>query len=347
VTKKKAKNTKSKTPERALLERARFEEARQLIRSAQYPLLTCHISPDGDAVGSLVALGRALRQIGQEPLLLCEDPIPSSFDYIPGVEEIVREVDEPDGVSCDLVIYLDCSDRSRGGRFPQAPAFEDVPLLNIDHHMTNLNFGDVNLVDPQASSTAQIVLRLLEHAGIPLDVEIATALLVGIVADTRGFRTNNVTAQVMAAALRLMEAGASLPYVAYNSLDRHPTSAIRLWGAALSNLRVEGGVAWAAITLAMRRAAGHEGNGDAGLVSFLVGAEDADVAAVFTEREEGRIEVGLRAVPGFDVARVALRFGGGGHALAAGCDLPGPLEEAQTCLLEALQAELARQRQAG
>lgn len=324
------------------LSQACLSQAHQLVRSAQRPLLVCHISPDGDAVGSLMGLGLALRHVDLEPVLACADPIPASFDHVPGVKAIVQET----GASHDLVISLDCADRGRGGHFLQSPAFKDAPLLNIDHHATNLNFGDVNLVDPHASSTAEIVLRLLEHMAVPLDAEIATALLIGIVADTRGFRTSNVTARVMEAALQLIEAGASLSYVTRNSLDRRPAAAIHLWGAALSRLQVRDRVIWTSIPLAMRRAVGYEGDGDASLVSFLVGAEEADVAAVFIERKDGRIEVSLRAVPGFDVAQVALQFGGGGHALAAGCDLPGPLEEAQARVLDAVRAALARQRQA-
>ncbi|MDY6875277.1 MAG: bifunctional oligoribonuclease/PAP phosphatase NrnA [Chloroflexota bacterium] len=317
-----------------------LKQASQLIRSAHRPLLICHIAPDGDAIGSLTGLGWALRHKALEPIMACSDPIPARFNYIPGVSDIVQDVN----VSFDLVISLDCSDLKRLGRFPQMPAFDSTPLLNIDHHLTNLDFGDVNLVDPHASSTAEIVLRLLEYMALPLDAELSTCLLTGIVGDTRGFRTSNVTIQVMDAALRLMKAGASLPYVTQHGLDRRPTAAIRLWGAALAQLQIKNRVIWVSIPLAVRRATGYMGNGDAGLVSFLVSADDADVAVVFVEREDGRIEVGLRAVPGFNVARVALRLGGGGHALAAGCNLPGPPEEAQTRVLAALWADLARQR---
>jgi len=315
-------------------------QASQLIRSAHCPLLICHIAPDGDAIGSLTGLGRALRQMGLEPIMACSDPIPARFNYIPGVSAIVQDV----SVAFDLIISLDCSDLKRLGHFSQMPTFGGVPLLNVDHHLTNLGFGDVNLVDPHASSAAEIVLWLLEHMALPLDAELATCLLTGIVADTRGLRTSNVTIQVMDAVLRLMRAGASLSYVTHHSLDYRPTSAIRLWGAALSQLQIEGRVIWASIPLAVRRAVGYVGNGDAGLVSFLVSADDADVAVVFVERDDGRIEVSLRAMPGFDVAQVALQLGGGGHALAAGCNLPGPPEEAQARVLDALRADLARQR---
>jgi phosphoesterase RecJ-like protein len=133
-----------------------------------------------------------------------------------------------------------------------------------------------------------------------------------------------------------MRAGASLPYIMQYGLDRRPTAAILLWREALASLQIKERVGWASITVEMRRAAGYVGNGDAGLVSFLVSAEDADVAAVFVEREDGLVEVGLRAMPGFDVAQVALELGGGGHALAAGFTAPGPLENVQARVLAML-----------
>jgi len=317
-----------------------LEQVSQLIRSAHCPLLISHIAPDGDAIGSLTGLGWGLRLMGLEPIMACSDPVPARFNHIPGADAIVQDVEAP----FDLVIALDCSDLKRLGHFPDMPAFGGVPLLNIDHHVTNLNFGDVNLVDPRAASATEIVLRLLEYMAVPLNAELATCLLTGIVTDTRGFRTSNVTIQVMDAALRLMKAGASLPYITQHSLDRRPTTALRLWGAALAQLHVVDGVIWTSIPLAMRRATGYTGNGDAGLVSFLISADDAEVAIVFIEREDGRIEVGFRAVLGFDVARVALQLGGGGHTLAAGCNLPGPLEEAQAHVLTVLRSDLASQR---
>ncbi len=319
---------------------AALKQASQLIRAAHHPLLVCHISPDGDAVGSLTALGWALHQMGLRPALACSDPIPAQFDYIPGARTIVQEINTP----FDLVVCVDCSDRERLGRFLELPAFGSVPLVNIDHHVTNACFGTVNLVDPEASSTAEIVLRLLDAMRIPLSTESATCLLAGIVSDTRGFRTGNTTVEVVETALRLMRAGASLPTVAHHSLDRRSTSAIRLWGAALAQLHVEDRLLWTSILQAMRRTTGHAGNGDFKLANFLITADDVDAAAVFVERDDGRIEVSLRAAPGFDVTPVALQFGGGGHTLAAGCNIPGPLEEAQDRVLAVLRAEIARQR---
>jgi phosphoesterase RecJ-like protein len=319
---------------------AALKQASQLIRAAHQPLLVCHISPDGDAVGSLTGLGWALRQMDQQPILACADHIPSQFNYIPGAETIVQEVGQP----FDLVISVDCADLGRLGRFSQLPEFGQRPLVNVDHHVTNPGFGTVNLVDPEASSSAEIVLRLLDAIQVTLSTEAATCLLAGIVSDTRGFRTETTTVEVVEAALRLMKAGVSLPTVAHHALDRRPTAAVLLWGAALAQLHIEDHVIWTGISQAMRRAAGYAGNGDAKLANFLVTADDADAIAVFTECDDGRVEVSLRAIPGFDVTPVAIQFGGGGHALAAGCTILGSLEKVQAGVVAALRADIARQR---
>jgi phosphoesterase RecJ-like protein len=274
------------------------------------------------------------------PLLVCSDPIPTTLFYIPGADTIVNKIEKP----FDLLITLDISDLGRIGHLLEVVQSRDVPLLNIDHHVTNEGFGDVNLVDASASSTAEIVLQLLESMTVPLDLDMATALLMGIVADTRGFRTSNVTVQVVEAALKLMKAGASLPKVSRLCLDSRPTVALHLWGAALSGLQVKDRVIWTSIPRAMRQATGYTGSGDASLASFLISADDADAAAVFVECEDGHVEVGLRAKPGFNVAKVALLFGGGGHALAAGCQMPGPLEDAIPRFLKELTLGLAAQR---
>jgi phosphoesterase RecJ-like protein len=244
----------------------------------------------------------------------------------------------------DLVVAVDCSHPDRLGHFSELPHFDQHPLVNIDHHVTNVNFGDVNVVDPEASSTAEVILELLDQLDIGLDDRLATCLLIGIVTDTRGFRTNNVTPRVMEGALRLMEAGASLPYVSQHALDRRPMAVIRLWGEALPRLRFEDGIVWCSMPLEMRRRVGYQGGGDAGLASFLLSADEADVSLVLVEQDDGQIDVGLRAMPGFDVAQLALRLGGGGHALAAGFNTEGPLGQAEKRVLDALRSDLARQR---
>jgi len=313
----------------------------RLLREARRPLLVTHIAPDGDAVGSLLGMGWMLQALGGEPVLTCQDPLPRRFSYLPGFDGVLNRVPEE---PFDLVVALDCSDPERMGSVGLTARSANVPLVNVDHHLTNLHFGTANLVDAEAVSTTHILYRLMQHLRLPLDERISLCLLTGLVTDTRGFRTANVTPEVLRVAVELMEAGASLPLVARNGLDRRPVAALRLWGIALGRMEIADGLAWTTIPLTMRRAVGHDGHGDAGLASLLISAEGVSVAAVFTEREDGRIEVGLRAVPGFDVSGVALALGGGGHALASGCLVPGPLEEAERRVLRALREDIARQR---
>lgn len=311
-----------------------------LLLGCSRPLLVTHIAPDGDAVGSLLGLGWALRALDISPTLACQDSLPRRFDFLPGFDEVTsRPTDQ-----FDLVVSLDCSDADRLGTIGSLPAIQGLPLLNIDHHLTNVEFGTVDLVDAGAVSTTHVLYHLIRHMKVPLDERIASCLLTGLVTDTRGFRTSNVTAEVLQVAVEFVEMGAALPVIARNGLDRRPLSALRLWGEALSRLRFKDGVVWAALPLEAQQAANHEGQGSAGLTSLLIGAEEASVSAVLMERSDGQVEVSFRAVPGFDVAQVALTLGGGGHALAAGCLIPGPLEEAERQVLEMLHQSLNRQR---
>lgn len=322
------------------MKRKALDRSCDLLLGCSHPLLVTHVAPDGDAVGSLLGLGWALRALDISPALACQDSLPRRFDFLPAFDEVTsRPTDH-----FDLLVSLDCSDADRMGAIGSLPALQGLPLLNIDHHLTNLEFGTVNLVDAEAVSTTHILYHLIRHMGVPLDERIATCLLTGLATDTRGFRTSNVTAEVLQAAVEFVEAGAALPVIARNGLDRRPLSALQLWGEALSRLRFNDGVVWTTLPLEAQRAAKHEGQGSAGLTSLLIGAEEASVAVVFTERVDGQVEVGFRAVPGFDVAQVALALGGGGHALAAGCLVPGPLEKAERQVLEILHESLTRQR---
>jgi phosphoesterase RecJ-like protein len=354
-----------------------WEAAVELIRRSTRILLICHVSPDGDAIGSLLGLGLGLRALGKTPTLACESPAPPKFSFLPGFDTIVNTIDADPrtksfGLSLrtkpfDLVIGLDCSDKARLGKIynadpPARQAFTrppdttplqegasglvGLPLINIDHHITNLYFGDVNLVDHKAASTAEIVLILLDRLGVSTDHDggsIATCLLTGIVTDTQGFRTSNVTPRVMEAAVRLMEAGASLSEVTHHAFGQRPLVELSLLAQGLSRMQVEGALAWSEITLAARRACGHKGSSDAGLVGMLVRTKEIHMAAVFAEKENSQVEIRFRADPGFDVAQLALSLGGGGHPAASGCTIDGSLEAAKARVLPMLRAALKEQ----
>ncbi len=314
------------------------EQARQALKEAQRVAVATHVSPDADAISSAIGLVQILRRLGKTAEAFCDDDLPARLRALPHAEEIARVARG----SFDLLVSLDASDPGRLGK-----AFAElhgIPMLNIDHHVTNTHFGTINWVDPSAVATAEMVFWLAEDLGVTLDEELASILLAGIVGDTMGLRTANVNARVLQEVTQLMEAGASLPALIDALFNRRPLAAIRLFGQALAGVQMEDGVIWTVITREMRAASGLTHANDLSLSSFLIGAEEARIAAVFTERDDGKVEVSMRARPGYDVARVALAFGGGGHPPAAGCLLPGPLEEAIPPVLAALKAA-ARDRQ--
>jgi phosphoesterase RecJ-like protein len=326
-----------------------WETAVKQIRRATSILLICHVSPDGDAIGSLLGLGLGLRLLGKEPTMACEDLPPSKFQFLPGYASVVNQLD---ATVFDLVIGLDSSDPARLGSVYDRRTLADVPLINIDHHVTNLFFGDLNLVDPKAASTAEIVLTLLDHLEISIDQDstdtstlsgIATCLLTGIVTDTLGFRTSNVTPRVMKAAMRTMEAGASLSQVTHYAFHQRPLAELALLANGLNRLQAKDGLAWSEIQLADRQAYPQLKSGDAGLVGMLARTKEIHIAAVFTEKENNQVEISFRADPGFDVSQLALSLGGGGHPAASGCTIEGPLEAAKARVLPMMRATLAKQ----
>lgn len=309
------------------------EIAAILERSCRVLVFT-HIAPDGDAIGSLLGFGHLLAARGKLVSLVEADPIPAELQSLPGAAQIVAA---PPAGPWDAVVALDASDTPRLGPVFDPGGFGNTPIVVIDHHITNLQFGTYNWVDPSAAATAQIVVHLADAWGIPIGEDAAVCLLTGLVTDTRGFRTSNVTVDVLGTAMRLMQSGANLAAIAAQTLDYKPLASIRLWGPVLADVRLDGDIIWTHVTLAMRRETGAENERDSGLVSFLLSAPEANISAVFTEKPDGRVEVGLRSRPGFDVASVALSLGGGGHPQASGCTIDGPLPAAEERVLALLR----------
>lgn len=313
------------------------------IADAKRILVITHISPDGDAIGSLTAVGLGLRQLGKEATLVCDDGSPSRFDYLPLVDEIQKHLDA--NTDYDLVIALDCGDMSRMGQ-----AYADLPdppppLINIDHHVTNTRFGEANLVDGDCVSTTEILYDLLPELGITITTPLATSLLTGIVTDTLGFRTVGVAASTFRTAGSLMEAGANLTEITTQALLLKPLSTLRLWQIGLDNMKMEAeGVLWCSISDEERHQLGYRGTSSGGLVNMMANVDEATMSAVLIE-ENGKVYVGFRCRPPYNVAELAVNLGGGGHPLAAGCTLEGPLARAES-LVVSMARETIRQQQA-
>jgi phosphoesterase RecJ-like protein len=312
----------------------------ELVRGAQHVLVICHISPDGDAIGSLLGLGHALTRLGKQVTLACADGVPKEFRYLSGWEGVVRR---PRG-DFDLVIGLDASDMSRLGDAYDAARWGHVPLLNIDHHVTNVNFGSVNWVDPSFASASQMVLELIDCLGVPITPEIAVCILNGVVTDTRGFRTQNTDLASLQAAVRLVSAGANLYEVAFRTLEQRPFATLRIWGEVLSRAKLENEIVWASVPAEQMAGTELSAGALSGLVGFLSGTQEAKVAVLFTGKEQGQVEVSLRSGPGVDVSRLALAMGGGGHPGAAGFTQKGTLDQVESVTLNELRALLSGEK---
>lgn len=312
-----------------------------LVSTANRILLVTHVMPDGDAIGSLLGLGLLLEGRGSVVTMACQDPVPEIFDWLPGSQRIARSAPGPH----DLVIALDCSDPRRMGEV-YLPEIQTVPLVNVDHHVTNTFFGTVNWVEPACVATAQMVLNLADSAGWEVTAGVATCLLTGLVTDTRSFRTPNVDDAALRSALRLTERGAMLNEVTQRVLEQRPLASIRLWGQAIERLELRDGVLWTEVTRDMRAHWMLAENGESGLTNFLSGVREASIVVVFSEKDNGTVDVSMRAVPEYDVARVAFHLGGGGHPQAAGCTLDGGLEQIRPMVLSEVWQSLDAQRAA-
>lgn len=288
-----------------------------------------HVNPDGDTLGAALGLAHTLRARGKRVHLACASPVDDNLRFLPGADGYSRSI--PEG-PWDVVVTLDSSDE---GRFaPLRDAHRDVfagrPLINVDHHLTNTLYGSINLVDPRAASTTEVVWRLARRAGWDLSPEAATCLLTGLMTDTGSFQYSNTSARALEAAADLVRAGAALEAIALHAFRRRSFTTAKLWGVVLSGLQrsPRGQVVWCTVTQAMA-AEVQARIGDADGVSNWLGAIDgADLSIVFKETPDGQTQVSFRSSAQVDATVLARRLGGGGHARAAGCTVPRPLAQA-------------------
>lgn len=305
------------------------------IERAHSFLLVSHVNPDGDAVGSLLGFGLALQAAGKHVQAVSVDGVPSKLRHLEGIALIqARPTDH-----FEYSIVLDCSDLDRiegvlDGRLP--------PDLNIDHHKTNTNFARINLVNVSAVATAEIIADLIPLLGLSLPLPAAAALLTGLIADTIGFSTSNMTPKALRLAADLMERGLDMPQLYRLALFNRSFEASRLWAAGLSRLERNGRMVWTTLTQQDRKVAGYPGQDDADLVNELSAIEEADIAVIFVEKSQNKVKVSWRARPGLDVSQIAYSYGGGGHAAASGAEISGGLQQVQADVLSRTRALLKK-----
>lgn len=291
------------------------------LADAKKVVIASHVRPDGDAIGSLLGLGLALIEAGKTVEMILVDGAPASFKFLEGSELIKKE---PTG-GHDTFITVDCADFKRTGKI-----FESFgqPDINIDHHKTNEKFGKLNLIEAEEVATAAILTNHLPTWGLKITKPVAAALLTGILTDTLGFRTSNVTPEALRQAATLMESGVDLPEIYMQSLVRKSFPAAKYWGAGLSSLESKDGIVWGTLTLEDRKSANYGGNDDADLINMISAIEGHKVGMVFVQQTDNKVKISWRALQaGIDVSPIAKHFNGGGHAAAAGADIEGSLAD--------------------
>ena len=307
---------------------------KETLHDSKNVVIASHVRPDGDAIGSLLGIGLALINAGKSVQMVLVDGVPSSFKHLEGSNLIVKE---PAGQH-DTFITVDSADFKRVGKI-----FENFgqPDINIDHHITNEKFGKLNLIEAEEVATAAVLANHLPQWGFEITQPIAAALLTGIITDTLGFRTANTNPSALRLCAMLMETGANMPDLYMRSLVHKSFPAARYWGAGLSNLEQKNGIVWSTLTLEDRRKSGYSGNDDADLINMISSINGNKVGMVFVEQSDNHVKISWRALEdGIDVSPIAKQFGGGGHAAAAGADIPGSLSDIQPVVLTATREKL-------
>lgn len=304
---------------------AALKTAAEAIQRSSRVLLACHVGPDADALGSLLGLAHGLRALGREVQAVSPDGVPQLYRFLPGWRD-VRTSSSP---GFDLAIGMDADGSHRLGS-AEAAVLSAPCVIDLDHHTGAARYGHLQVVDPTAAATGELVFELLGELGVRIDESIACCLMAAILTDTGSFRYSNVTPATFRVAAELVAAGAA-PGPIYEAVyGSRPFEAGRLLGRLLSRMErsEDGRVVWSALGAADFRAAGAGSMQTEGFVEQLRMAEGSEVAIFLREEAGGEVKVSLRSRSGLNVAQIAAGFGGGGHAAAAGCTLAGPLEEA-------------------
>lgn len=313
--------------------------ARALIQQKKFTLLG-HSIPDGDCVGAVIAMMWALANMGKDVNAIIEDGVPSTYRFLNGSERISSISNLPDINDC--LVYLDCATGERVGDRLSGLIPSRAVVINIDHHVSNGGYGTENLVDAGASSTCEIVFRLLKKMNLPITIDIATPLYCGIVMDTGSFQYSNTTPETLRIAAELLEYGVDIDLVRNRLFESKSRVEVNLQKKALDSLEFskDGRIASMHLSYDDLAQLGAVHLHFEGTINMARNIEDVEVALLFREIEPGVIKVGFRSKQLVDVNRIAAEWGGGGHKRAAGATLRGELEAVKKLVLLKVEEHL-------
>lgn len=320
-----------------------FEEISAVLRSHDSFVVLSHVRPDGDAIGSQLALGASLMAAGKRVRFLNDDGLPDNLAFLRGSRLIETPPAEP--LEVDVAIALDTATRPRLGERSLHAASQAKLWINIDHHVSNPGYGDLNHVDSASPATGQILYDLIVSAGLPLPEISRDALYVAISTDTGSFQYPSAGSRTYEIGADLIRRGLDLGAINSATYDNHPFRRVELLRALLNTLELseDGTVAHWELRQETCRALGLLPEDSEGLIDTIRGIRGVQVAVFFEELPDGKIRVSMRSKDRrYDVCKIAMAFGGGGHALAAGIRMSGPMEQAKPLVLEAIRQCIAR-----
>lgn len=313
---------------------------KQAIKKFNKFLITSHINPEGDAIGSQVAMAYLLKKLGKEPAILDDSPVPNLLQFMKGTEHILKEI--PKDFNYQAVIILDSPDLARIGRVTEYIK-KDAVMINVDHHISNVNFGRFNWVEPEFSSAGEMVYDLFKAFKVKIGLDEAIVLYAAIMTDTGSFRYSNTSSKVHRIAAELIDIGVK-PYEMHTKI--YETSSIQdtnLLGESLQTMKLsdDGKIAWLWVTKEMLKKTKASLEGTEGIINFARSIGGVEVAVLFRETgTEDKVKVSFRSKGNVDVNKLAAVFGGGGHPTASGCTVFGKIEDVEKKVLAAAKQML-------
>lgn len=318
--------------------RFKLSQISKIIKQSKTFFIAGHINPDCDSLGSSLALRSVLKRLGKKAEVYCGDEIPDAALSIKNSSKIKKN--PPKNKIFDCAVILESSNLERIGNLISKRQAKKI--INIDHHLINSNFGDVNWIDPNSSSAAELVLRLFEFMKIKLNKDEAESLYFGLLTDTGGFKNSNTRADSHLAAAKLFACGIDADFVQSRVFSRDSFASLKLLGCALSNMQTcfDGQISYTFLDLEMFKQCGASQKDADGISVFLLKLDGAKAGFFIKEENISKLKVSLRSIKNFNILKIAKMFGGGGHKNAAGFFMDGGIESAVAKIKEAFKTEL-------
>ena len=312
-----------------------MEEAIKLIKKSEKIYICSHVQPDGDNIGSTLALGMAIKKINKNVKVLKVDDIPSDYKFLPNVD-LIKKYDKEEDI--DLFIALDSSDMERLGVGKEF-AKNAKNIINIDHHITNNNFGDINIVSPSSAATGELIYEFIRQMKVDMDKNIATCLYTAISTDTGSFIYSNTTYITHLIVAELLKTGIDISYININLYQKRSMERTRLIINVLNDMEIclDGKIGIVTVTQDILKSNNAKMEDTEGIISFVRDIDSVEVACLLKEVDKNEIKVSLRSKEKIDVSKISSKFNGGGHIRAAGCTLFTEIDNAKELILKEIE----------